>query len=366
MKVAVYAISKNEASFAERWVASMSEADEIYVLDTGSTDGTPALLRGLGVHVTEQTVCPWRFDAARNLSLALVPEDVDVCVCTDLDEVFHKGWREALERGWLPWAQMGVFRYTWSFTEDGGEGLVFQRERVHSRQQFRWVHPVHEVLQYTGQGAPVVIFLPQIQLDHHPDPTKSRGQYLPLLELAVAEAPEDDRSRHYLGREYFYYRRWDDCIRTLRVHLNLPTATWADERAASMDYIAKSYAALGQLQQARQWHLRACGEAPWMREMWLGWAEFSYAQGSWEDVLYACRQALGITHRPLSYLSHSRCWGSLPYDLAAIAAWRLGLYPLAVEYGRQALAMEPEDPRLRENMNHYTQSLRSMTEPHSK
>ena len=45
MKIYVYAIAKNEAAFARRWMASMAEADGVYVLDTGSTDGTAELLR---------------------------------------------------------------------------------------------------------------------------------------------------------------------------------------------------------------------------------------------------------------------------------------------------------------------------------
>ena len=46
--VCVYAICKNEAKFARRWMDSMSEADHIVVLDTGSTDGTAERLRALG------------------------------------------------------------------------------------------------------------------------------------------------------------------------------------------------------------------------------------------------------------------------------------------------------------------------------
>ena len=45
MKVCVYAICKNEELFVDRWVDSMQEADEIYVLDTGSTDQTVEKLR---------------------------------------------------------------------------------------------------------------------------------------------------------------------------------------------------------------------------------------------------------------------------------------------------------------------------------
>ena len=44
MKIVVYAISKNEAHFARRWMASMAEADQVVVLDTGSHDGTAELL----------------------------------------------------------------------------------------------------------------------------------------------------------------------------------------------------------------------------------------------------------------------------------------------------------------------------------
>ena len=97
-KVCVYAICKNEEKFADRWMDSMGEADLVVVLDTGSEDGTAERLRARGAQVTVEQILPWRFDAARNRSLELVPEDVDLCVCTDLDEVFRPGWREALEQ----------------------------------------------------------------------------------------------------------------------------------------------------------------------------------------------------------------------------------------------------------------------------
>ena len=45
MKICVYAISKNESKFGDRWVESKSEADDIYVLDTGSIDDTVEKLK---------------------------------------------------------------------------------------------------------------------------------------------------------------------------------------------------------------------------------------------------------------------------------------------------------------------------------
>ena len=350
MKIIVYAICKNEAQFVDRWMDSMSEADQVVVLDTGSTDATAELLRRRGAAVTEETISPWRFDAARNRSLELVPQDADICVCTDLDEVFHPGWRAALERAWLPGAGQATYRYTWSFQADGSEGVVFWYAKIHARRGYRWVHPVHEVLQWTGPGAPgPTVTAEGVQLDHHPDGGKSRAQYLPLLELSVREAPEDDRNMHYLGREYLYYGRWDDCIQTLQHHLAMPTATWADERAASMRYIAKAYAAKGQEETARDWYLRAIAQAPHLREPYMDLSLLLYARQQWDGVLYFTGCALAIRERPRTYICEAAPWGSLPHDLRAIAFYYTGRLQDSLKEARAALALSPGDARLQNN-----------------
>ena len=179
-RICVYAIAKNEEQFVDRWMDSMSEADHIVVLDTGSTDGTAERLRRRGAEVTVEKIVPWRFDAARNRSLALVPENVDLCVCTDLDEVFRPGWRAALEKVWASDVAQISYRYTWSFTADGREGVVFWPEKIHSRRGWRWVHPVHEVLQWTGPGPAGGRVDPSgVHQDHKPDPKKKPAHNLP-------------------------------------------------------------------------------------------------------------------------------------------------------------------------------------------
>ena len=228
-KVYVYAICKNEAQFAQRWMESMGEADGVYVLDTGSDDGTPQRLGELGARVEVERVVPWRFDEARNRSLALVPEDADICVCTDLDEVFRPGWREAVETAWGQAKTRLHYHYVWSFLPDGRPGISFWADKIHRREGCRWVGPVHEVLRFDG-GEGARVYAPEVTLEHYPDHSKPRSQYLPLLEQAVAEEPDNDRNVHYLGREYFFYQRWQESIATLKRHLALPTATWADER----------------------------------------------------------------------------------------------------------------------------------------
>lgn len=113
-------------------------------------------------------------------------------------------------------------------------------DKIHSRKNYRWVNPVHEVLSYS-LGDEKILTTDNITLNHYPDFNKSRGSYLPLLELSVKENPLNDRNMHYLGREYMYYSRWDECIKTLMKHLELPNSKWKDERCASMRFIARIY-----------------------------------------------------------------------------------------------------------------------------
>ena len=358
MKIAVYTICKNESAFVDRWVDSMSEADGIFVLDTGSLDDTVERLKSRGVMVETAKIEPWRFDTARNMSLELVPEDYDICVCTDLDEVFLPGWRKYLENAWTPNAIQGRFRYTWSFNDDGSEGVVFWEENIHTRKGFKWTHPVHEVLQKTDpalSGDMVSVY--GMQLNHDPDKNKSRSQYLGLLEMSVEECPDDDRNMHYLGREYMFKGRWDDCIRTLKRHLEMPSATWKDERSASMRYIANSYYKKGDIPQARDWYLRAIAEAPHMREAYVDLAFMLYNEKDWDGVLYFTGCALNIKNRPDTYICEASSWGSLPYDLRALALYNTGRLEEAVKAARKALELEPGSERLQNNAKIMENSL---------
>ena len=351
MKIVVYAICKNESRFADRWMDSMSEADQIVVLDTGSTDDTIERLRARGAAVTREIISPWRFDTARNRSLDLVPEDADVCVCTDLDEVFRPGWRQALEQAWEPGAGQCRYRYVWSVNPNGSEGVSFWYEKIHSRFGWRWTHPVHEVLEWVGSGQPgPAVCADGVCLEHYPDPEKSRAQYLELLELSVLEAPEDDRNTHYLGREYLFRGRWDDCIRTLERHLRMPSATWQDERCASMRYIARAYLCKGEPETARDWYLRAAAEAPYLREPYVDLAALLYDLGQWDGVAYFTGCALAITEKPQTYICEAEAWGSLPYDLRSIALYQTGRTGEALEAAKSALEREPDSERLRENV----------------
>jgi len=348
--IAVYAICKNEAHYVDQWMDSMGEADEIYVTDTGSTDDTVEKLRNRGAIVNSINLNPWRFDVARNISLSFVPKEIDICVCTDLDERLEPGWRDLLEKAWTAQTTRLKYMYTWNFNPDGTPGVTFWYEKIHQRQYFRWVHPVHEVLQYYGAEPDIYSLEEKIQLNHYPDPTKSRGQYLTLLEMSVKEAPDDDRSMHYLGREYMFHEMWDNCIDTLQKHIQMPTAFWKDERSASMRFIARAYKAQNYLKESKNWLYRSIAEASYLREPYVEMAQLAYEEKDWPEVFHMVESALKIKDKSASYINEASSWDYTIYDLGALSCYELGLYEKSLNYATKAAEMAPDNQRLQTNL----------------
>lgn len=347
MKVAVYTIAKNEEQFVQRWYESAKDADGLFILDTGSTDGTVAAAEAFGITVETVVVDPWRFDTARNASLAMIPEDYDWCIALDMDEVLVEGWRDWLE-GLKPEVTRPRYKYTWSWEANGAPGLQYGGDKIHRRHAYEWRHPVHEVC-YRVDGEDVHGWCP-LEIHHFPDSSKSRGQYFPLLELAVAEDPENDRNAHYLAREYFNHGMMKKAEAEFRRHLGLPSAKWGAERAQSCRYLYK-------ITKDEAWLWRASDEAPKRREAWVDLAQHYHDAGEWWRCLQTAMTALAIKEKPLEYLTEAFAWGSLPHDLAAIAAFRLGLVHEAAHHGMEALKLNPYDARLVGNYGFYREAV---------
>jgi len=350
VKVAIYAIAKNEAACAARWAKSAKDADCLVVADTGSTDGTQEILRAAGVKVYDIAVVPWRFDVARNTSMALIPGDMDYCIALDLDETISAGWREALEDAKARGLTRPRYRYVWSWTADGQPNKVYRGDKINARAGFRWRHPVHEVM--AAYGAPEKQGDVAMEIQHHPVPGNGARDDLPLLALSVKEDPNDDRNAHYHARELFYRQKYPEAAAEFKRHLALPSATWKPERASSMRFLAKC-----EPSRKLDWLLRAALEAPGLREPWVELAVEYRHRKAWGSCYAAALSALSITKRELLYLTESYAWGRAPHDEAALAAHYMGMKDEAIRHGKAALELEPNDQRLRLNLAFYEKGL---------
>ena len=344
VKIAVYTIAKDEEQFVERWYESAKDADYLLIADTGSTDRTVELAKQLGINVIRISISPWRFDDARNAALAAIPNDIDMCVSLDMDEIITPGWRKEVEKAWKDGVTRPKYKHVWSWKPDGTPGLEFGYDHIHARKGYRWKHPVHEALYPYGMDEKLG-WMDGLETHHHPDPTKSRSQYLPLLELSVREDPYNDRNAFYFARELYFYGQMDRAAQEFKRHLALPTAQWGAERAAACRFLAKCDPA------NKEAHLKnSIAEDSGRREAYVDLAMYYYENRRWDECYATASSALQFTVKPLDYLCEEFAWGYLPHDLASIAAWHLGNKDIAIEHEKMALSFEPNDIRMQGNL----------------
>jgi glycosyltransferase involved in cell wall biosynthesis len=348
VKIAVYTIALNEAAHAERWANSAIDADYRIVADTGSTDDTVERLTQAGVTVHRIAVRPWRFDVARNTAMALIPADVDVCCTMDMDEFLEPGWRPKLEATWTPETTSVYCRLARQSSLNDPMPKVWPAQKFHARWGYQFKRAVHEALFFVG-GHQVAGDCPGILMRHIPDGGKgTRAQYLPLMELAYKEDPEDSQICFWLGRDYMWANRPEEAIEVFQHYLALPSSTWTDERSEAMRYLARM-----QPHKKMFWLDRARVEAPHRRETWLDLAEEFRSRGDWLNLFWACANGIEKTYRTNSYLDDADCWGFRLYDLGAIACWNLNVMDRACEWGKKALELDPGNQRLQGNLDLY-------------
>ena len=357
-KVCAYAICKNEEKFVDSWMDSVKEADCVIVVDTGSTDRTVEKLQERGAIVYRHEISPFRFDYAREYCLELIPDDVDICISTDLDEVLNVGWREKLENSWQADSNRGIYLFNWSIHADGTPAVQYMYERIHARHNYHWLYPVHEILEYTGPGAEKRTLIEGLVLNHYPDATKSRSLYLPLLELALKENPGSSRNLHYLGREYMYAKEWEKCIETLKTYLSPGVSSWDEERSASMRFIARAYGALGNVYEQKKWLYQAMAETPFLREPYMELAYIAYNEQNWPALYFYTTEALNIKNKTLCYVNEDCAWNYTPYDFAALACHNLELSGKAIPYSLEAIKMDPDNERLKKNHHFYEEAAK--------
>ena len=314
MNVAVYAIAKNEAKHVKRWLASMGEADAIYVLDTGSTDGTPDLLREGGAHVAVFVNEPFRFDVARNASMMLVPNKYDWLVCTDLDEL-ERAVAESVGRGNDP--NGAVCDFITSFSIDGKPTAQMDYWKFHRRGSAWWREPIHEYLEWREERRYVKV---DTVLEHHPDEGKSRAQYLDMLELAVQENA-NPRNLFYLGREYLFRGNPMGAVATLAQYLMHPAATFKKARAWAYRFVARACRESGNYNAAIRWYVAAAKEENEQRESLVEYAKMCWelgAEGMAQmrgEAIRAMELAVARKSRPKIFFTEDDCWDGTPERL---------------------------------------------------
>ena len=360
-KICVYAICKNESQFVDRWLTSMSEADYIVVLDTGSEDNTYELLKNdPRVYRAEQKIIkPWRFDTGRNESMKLIPDDANILVCTDLDEILEPGWANILRERWIEGVhKRAIYKYAWSHSSNGEPAKIFQYDKIHSR-DWVWNFPVHEILahpddvlncEYHVDNALMVF--DEIYLHHYPDQTKSRESYLQLLEIRKKENPTDYYGKIYLAHEYYYREKYQESINELQDILTNYAGKYNSlERASCYLFMGDGYRALGDYASCISCYQKAITIDDTYREPYINLAQALNEMKYYNQAIGVVKDCLSKTYRHYTWLERGDTWSFAPYDALSVSYYWLGDFENALVNVNKAIHYCPnKDERILNNL----------------
>jgi len=197
--LALVMIARNEARCIERCLHSARpHVDSMWVLDTGSSDDTPAIARRAGARVESFAWCD-DFAAARNAALQLA--DADWSLVLDADEWLVEGAPvlQALRIGGPP--AVGVIRVDNLFGAD--EATASCSMSWLSRVLPRGVRYSGRVHEQPDAGWPRRRLDVVVRHDGYLDgPMRGkRGRNEQLLRLALAETPDDAYLQYQLGKD---------------------------------------------------------------------------------------------------------------------------------------------------------------------
>lgn len=313
MKIAIYAISKNEEKNVQRFLASCKDADVVVVTDTGSTDKTIKLLEDGGALVFQAEIKPWRFDIARNIALKNVPKDVDVCVSIDLDETMGDGWREEVESQF----DQDVELIDYLYIEKKDKSSSF-RSKIHARHGWKWENPIHERCVPDSDRSVKRATTEKVVVYHH---RKKSTNYVKQLDDFIKENPNFPDSYIQRGADYITLEKYDKAIDDYNTYLKMTYGQTEEIIKSRRSYAYLAMAQVLNIKKASpdiilEMLLKAVSEHPQSREAWTHLADGWASVGNWALAYGAAMMATNITQRGVG-AKMELCWGDYPQTLAA-------------------------------------------------
>lgn len=285
-------ITKNEEKHLPDWIASMQRiADELVVVDTGSTDATVKLAEAAGARVF---FFQWIDDFAAAKNYALDQAKGDWILFCDADETFLPADAEQVKAA-IAGAEPDVMGFSCplrNIESDGSlQSLSVNLRVFRNHRGLRFQGAVHEILGWTGEAQGEIRYTEAFTIQHTGYTREnSRAKFernLRLLEKVQAEGKARPVDIYHLAESYYGLQRYREALYYIEKFFSLDVDIVGDrERPLSLKI--QSMICLGypveeihrELREAEQMY-PAAPVLAWIR------GTYDYERGAWEGAQMA-------------------------------------------------------------------------------
>lgn len=334
-------IVKNEHYTLSRCLDCMKDiADEIIIVDTGSTDDTKEIALKYTDKVYDFKWC-YDFSKARNFSFSKATKEYIMWL--DADDIIleeDQAKLKILKKILTPDIDMVLFKYNLNLDENGIPALSFYRERIMKRSKnYKWISPIHEVIPRSGKVLKEDIAITHKKM-HPSDPKRNITIFEKMKEKGITL---DARQTFYYARELMYAKRYDESIKEYTKLFNSPDAWVENKISACIDLygiysiLKKDEAALASLFKSFEYDIPRA-------EVCCNIGQYFISKNNFDLAIYWLKEALNKTYDISSGGFFSKdFYDFVPYIELCVCYYNLGNIDLAIEYNKKAGSIKPND-----------------------
>ena len=359
--LSVCMIVKNEEETIERILScTVQFADEIIVVDTGSTDKTKELVRKFTPNIYDFKWCN-DFSKARNFSFSKATKDYIMWLDADdyitADSIEKLKALKATLNDDTNNADTIYLPYQTAFNENGTCTFFYLRERIVKNLPsiFIWHDPIHEVLTPYGKTATYN----DIPIQHRKIKQNENERNLKIYKaLKESGHPFSARQQFYYSNELFYNNYLDDAISAYQTFLKMPDAFIENKLQAKIN-LSKIYNAQNKPALALQ-TLFDTFTLDLPRSETLCEIGHTYlSQKQYEKAIYYYKLAIQPPNPNTFAFIDLNCYAYIPHLQIALCFYFLNDLKSASKHNKLALKANPQSQIAKSNQKIYTRLLKS-------
>lgn len=351
IRISLCMIVKDEEAVLERILEQMKDiADEIIIVDTGSSDSTKDIAQKYTARVFDYE---WHDDFAAARNFACSKASMDYWMWLDADDVVTsenqkkiKELKETLD----PSIDVVMMKYLAGFGEDGAANFSYYRERlIKNKKGFLWEGRVHEAVTPRGK-----IIHSDIEIEHRKMVSADADRNLRIYQSIIAEGQSlEPRHQFYYGRELYYHGKYDEALSVFEEFLK-SSEGWRENKIDACMQTALCYEKIGDSEHRLNSLLNSFKYDTPRAEVCCEIGRFFMEQKTFEIAVYWYEQALTVPDKSQEGgFEQKEYHDYIPLIQLCVCYDRLGDHYKAWQYHLRTTSLKPKADAVLKNQKYF-------------